>query len=106
MKQSITSLEAREKYLASGKQETDYTKIINALFHFANQKSIYESVKMEKTNNFLDPTYLELSNFIGFVNPNKVARRMSELVRLNKVKVTGTKICTIGKNKCRTYSLV
>jgi len=102
-----TSLEAFKSYNASCKKETDYSKIIDAISSFKNVKSIKESILKSKINtNELDPTYLEIAQKAGFYNPNKASRRLSELVRLNKITVTGTKICPIGKHRCQTYDLV
>lgn len=36
-------------------------------------------------------------------DPNKVSRRMIELVRLEKAKIDGVRICTLAKSKCSTY---
>ena len=51
-----------------------------------------------------DLTYREISAKLRWEHV-KCARRMSELVRLEKVKITGTKICPIGKRSCSIYAL-
>ena len=38
-------------------------------------------------------------------NPNKVSRRMKELVMAKKVKVCEPRICTMVKSNCKTYIL-
>ena len=38
-------------------------------------------------------------------NPNKVSRRMKELVEAKKVEVCEPRICTIVKSNCKTYRL-
>lgn len=39
-------------------------------------------------------------------DPNKVSRRLCELVRLKKIKPVGVRKCTKAKSNCTTYVLV
>jgi len=50
-------------------------------------------------------TYHEIAALLRFRNPNKVSRRIPELIRLNKVEISGTKICPIAKSVCSMYKL-
>jgi hypothetical protein len=52
-----------------------------------------------------DLTYCEIAKLLRWLNPNKVSRRMPELIRLEKVESSGTKICPIAKSRCTTYKL-
>lgn len=56
--------------------------------------------KMDENKGF---TYNELSDMLGWTNPNKVSRRMSELVRKNKVKIKEVRKCNIAKSNCNSY---
>lgn len=49
-------------------------------------------------------TYREISSKLRWEHV-KCARRMSELVRLEKVKISGVRICSIGKRSCSVYVL-
>lgn len=42
---------------------------------------------------------------LKWTNPNKVSRRMKELVLAKKVEVCEPRICTIAKSNCMTYRL-
>jgi len=50
-------------------------------------------------------TYHEIADLLRWRNPNKVSRRIPELIRLNKVEISGTKICPIAKSVCSMYKL-
>jgi len=54
-----------------------------------------------------DLTYKEIGKLLRWTqfDPNKVSRRMAELVRADKVEISGTRICSIGKRTCSTYRL-
>lgn len=51
-------------------------------------------------------TYRQIADLGSFKNPVSVARRTSELIRLNKIQVDGQVICPIAKTKCSTYVIV
>lgn len=61
-------------------------------------------------------TYREVSNkvyfnissfpdYLTWLNPNIVSRRMKELIESKQVKYGETRKCTIGERKCQTYLL-
>lgn len=41
----------------------------------------------------------------AWINPNKVSRRLPELVRLEKIIESEVRECSIVKSKCKTYLL-
>ena len=41
----------------------------------------------------------------AWINPNKVSRRLPELVRLEKIIESEVRECSIAKSKCKTYLL-
>ena len=51
-------------------------------------------------------TYNEIAWQLGWFNPNKVSRRIPELIRQGKVVSKGTRKCTRAKSNCSTYALV
>lgn len=55
----------------------------------------------------LDPenglTFREIAKKLHWLEPIKVSRRMSELVRQNKVEIKETRICSISKSRCSSY---
>jgi len=48
-------------------------------------------------------TYNEIAWRLGWFNPNKVSRRLPELLRLNKVRLVGVKKCSKAKSNCSAY---
>lgn len=48
-------------------------------------------------------TYKEIANRLRWSDPNKVSRRMGELVRLELVKEREPRKCTIAHTNCTTY---
>jgi len=50
-------------------------------------------------------TYCEIAKLLNWHNPNKASRRMKELIQLEKVEKSGTKICPIANSLCTTYKL-
>lgn len=52
-----------------------------------------------------DVTYHQIARVLNWSNPNKVSRRMPELVLAGKVEISGKKICPIAKSLCSTYKL-
>ena len=48
-------------------------------------------------------TFREIAKKLNWFEPIKVSRRMSELVRDNKVKILETRICSIAKSRCNSY---
>jgi len=54
-----------------------------------------------------DLTYKEIGKLLRWTafDPNKVSRRLPELVRLGKIEKSGERICTIAKSRCSTYRL-
>lgn len=80
-----TSLEAYQKKKPTIK--TDHDKILSV---------------MSKTK---DLTYNEIAWRLGWFNPNKASRRMSELLRLGKIKVSQIRKCTKAKSHCKSYVL-
>lgn len=81
-----TSLEAHQN--AINFKENHYAKIINVLKQF--NKGL---------------TYKEIAKYIGWSDPNKVSRRMNELVNKGQVSVSETRKCSIAKSNCQTYLL-
>lgn len=82
-----TSLEAHQTSLTF--KEKHHKKILNTLANFKTAL-----------------TYKEIAFYGSFENPVAVARRMSELVRLGKVKALEARKCAIAKRKCTQYELV
>ena len=81
----VTSLEAYKNM--QPKIPTDHQRILNIL------------------KSYSDLTYCEIADKLRFSNPNKISRRLPELVRLDKIEITGTKICPIAKSNCTTYKI-
>jgi UDP-N-acetylenolpyruvoylglucosamine reductase len=80
---------SREALLAKqDTKETDYNYILNSL-SLSNGK-----------------TYLEIAFSLNWSNPNKVSKRMCELVRLKKVIELEPRICSIGKRRCTVYEIL
>ncbi len=67
------------------KIKTDQDKILNAL---STNKSM---------------TYNEIARYIGWFNPNKVSRRLPELLRLGKIKLSEVRKCRVARSECRAY---
>ena len=80
-----TSLEAYAEF--KPKIQTDHDKILSVL---KKDKSL---------------TYNEIAWMIGWFNPNKVSRRMPELIRLGKAKLKEVRKCTRAKSNCSAYVL-
>ncbi len=58
---------------------------------------------MNVLNDYKDLTYSEIASLIGWTNPNKVSRRMPELLKLNKVVLSKIRKCSIEGHYCQTY---
>lgn len=84
--QQQTSLEAYNAF--KDKIPTDHEAILTALEFNPNQ------------------TYMEIAKLCRFQNPNKVSRRIPELIRLDKIEKSGERICSIGKRSCSTYAIL
>tara|TARA_R110001606_G_scaffold398055_1_gene576202 strand:- start:9771 stop:10028 length:258 start_codon:yes stop_codon:yes gene_type:complete len=50
-----------------------------------------------------DFTYNEIAKMLGWSNPNKVSRRIPELIREGKVKVKEVRKCTVAGSNCNSY---
>lgn len=48
-------------------------------------------------------TYKQIAKLGSFKNPVAVSRRLSELVRLDLIKIDDIVICPIAKTKCSSY---
>lgn len=81
-----TSLEAFREM--QPKIKTDHDKILSVL----------------KKNEPL--TYTEIAWRLGWFNPNKVSRRMPELIRLGKAKLKEVRKCSRAKSNCSAYVLI
>lgn len=79
--QKITSLIANQ----SVDKESDSKKILSVL------------------NENIGLTYQEISTILNWRNPNKVSRRMKELVSSGKALELKPRICSIGKSLCTAY---
>jgi len=51
-------------------------------------------------------TYNEIADKLRWRNPNKVSRRLPELVKLNKIRVLEERKCTIAKSTCQSYIMI
>lgn len=71
-------------------------------FKVKHQNKILNVLK--KLNKAL--TYKEIAVHGSFSDPVAVARRMSELVRLGKVKALESRKCSIAKSLCTQYELI
>ena len=81
-----TSKEAYTEAIRSGTIQNDYTKIYNVL-RFADKPL----------------TYTEIASKLNWYNPNKVSRRMSELVKLGLIIEEKPRKCSIVNSNCTTY---
>lgn len=54
-------------------------------------------------NSKIPLTYKEIANRLNWSDPNRVSRRMSELVGLDLVKEKEARKCTIANRNCTTY---
>lgn len=79
-----TSLEAKEK--SKGFKSKHHKRILSVL---------------ALTDNPL--TYKQIATLGSFKNPVSVARRMSELVKADRVEIDGQVICPIAKTRCSSY---
>lgn len=48
-------------------------------------------------------TYNEIAKFLNWSNPNKVSRRLPELLRLKKIQIKEIRKCTIAGSMCKSY---
>lgn len=97
---SQTSLEAYESI--KPKISSDHTEILSVLD--AKQGLTYREISNRVYKKLLLSSNPEVKQYaFAWKNPNKASRRMSELVRDNKVKVLETRICSIAKSRCKTY---
>lgn len=81
-----TSLEAYREM--QPKIKTDHDKILSVL---------------KKTEPL---TYNEIAWRLGWFNPNKVSRRMPELIRLGKARLKEVRKCSRAKSNCSAYVLL
>jgi DNA-binding Lrp family transcriptional regulator len=81
-----TSIEAYREKILSGTVDNDYSKIWFEL-------------------NWHDEpmTYLEIAKSIGWSNPNKVSRRLKEMVEKGLIKECEVRVCKIAGSRCLTY---
>lgn len=70
-------------------------------FRLSHHDKIEMALKLLKK----ESTYSEIARAIGWFNPNKVSRRMPELVRLKKAVKCESRICSISKTMCATYKI-
>ena len=56
--------------------------------------------KMSKTAGL---TYNEIAEKLNWKNPNKVSRRLLELVKKNKIKVIEVRKCNVAGSNCNSY---
>lgn len=81
-----TSLEAYRNM--QPKIKTDHDKILSVL---------------SKTKTL---TYNEIAWQLGWFNPNKVSRRIPELIRQGKVRLKEVRKCTRANSNCSAYTLI
>lgn len=81
--------------------KNDYDLILAVLSDEKEQtyNEISKSVRLKLYN---EKKTIQAQNWI---NPNKVSRRMKELITLKKVKYGETRKCTVANSNCKTYLL-
>lgn len=91
-----TSLEAYETM--KPKIPTDHAIIMSVL---TNTPMTYKEIGVKIRVKLISER--KTTELQGWFDPNKVSRRMSELVELKKVEVCPSRICTVAKSNCTTY---
>jgi len=94
-----TSLEAFKNM--QPKIPNDHQVILSMMSE--NQPMTYSEISKAIKENALSNK--DTVKYYKWSNPVKVMRRLSELVRLEKVEKCEPRICTIAKSKCTTYKL-
>lgn len=94
-----TSLEAYKNM--KPKIPTDH-ELILAVLSDEKEMTYNEIAKEVRISLYAQNKTLQLQSWI---NPNKVSRRMKELVNKKKVMVSEPRLCTIVKSRCKTYLL-
>ena len=99
-----TSLEAFTKM--KPKIPTDQDLILSVLKR--NESLTYKEIGQRVYKKLLlnlNPN-AKLKAYAWKYDPNKVSRRLPELVRLKRVKINGSRKCTLAKSNCSTYILI
>ena len=76
-----------------------YTEAIRSGTIINDRTKIYNVLKLSDK----PLTYAEIASKLHWINPNKVSRRMSELVKLGLIIEEKPRKCSIVKSICTTY---